>query len=68
MHAPTKGTPARTPAIPADKIARTIEFLENRLIDSRAKAENDPGDHRYYYLGRTDAFELAVSELREVLL
>ncbi|MBS0357532.1 MAG: hypothetical protein JSR83_26905 [Proteobacteria bacterium] len=44
----------------------TITFLEARLLDSRQQAEKETGFGKAFYEGRVSAFELALSELREV--
>lgn len=41
-------------------------FLEGQIRDSRKQAEKEEGQGKAFYEGRVSAFELALSELREV--
>lgn len=65
---PAPATPTRAGSIPAARVARALDFLESRMHDSKDKSNQENDFGRQYYLGRSDAFELAVAELREVLL
>lgn len=66
MHAPTKGTHARTtPAILA-KITSSIEFLESLLRETEAERDASSGLERSFCQGRVTGIILALDELREV--
>ncbi|MBS0372544.1 MAG: DUF3077 domain-containing protein [Proteobacteria bacterium] len=51
---------------PAPELTSTIAFLTAQLTDSQQQAEKEEGQGKAFYEGRISAFELALSELREV--
>lgn len=68
MRKPASGTPAHIPAIPADKIAASINFLESLHREAVADAERNREflEAKCFHTGRAQSLELALFEIKSL--